>query len=80
MARGVDAILLSEVDNYFADPVAWLVEAKKSLKPNGRIVITNRNYRRDSSLAAAKAAGLVAISNTNPEPSHFIAVYTAGGS
>lgn len=72
-----DAILLSEVDNYFADPVAWLREAKKALKPKGRIVITNRIHRREASLGAAKSAGLVMVSNTTPEPTHFIAVFEA---
>ena len=71
-----DAILLAEVDNYFVDPVAWLQDAKKALKPNGRIVIENRIHRRTGAMAAAEKAGLVLQSETNPIPSNFIAVFT----
>jgi len=70
-----DAILLSEVDHYFDDPVAWLQAAAPALKPGGRIVITNRIHHKAQSLAAAAKAGLVLVSETSPMPSHFIAVY-----
>jgi ubiquinone/menaquinone biosynthesis C-methylase UbiE len=70
-----DAILLAEVDHFFTDPAAWLREAGKALKPGGRIVISNRIYHRAQSMAAAKKAGLVLISETTPVPTHFIAVF-----
>jgi tRNA A58 N-methylase Trm61 len=70
-----DAILLAEVDNYFTDPVAWLAAAIPALKPGGRIVISNRVYRHAQSLAAASKAGLVKLTESNPVPSHFIAVF-----
>jgi ubiquinone/menaquinone biosynthesis C-methylase UbiE len=73
-----DAILLAEVDNFFADPVAWLRAAQTALKPGGRIVISNRIYHRTQSLAAAKKAGLVLQSETTPVPTHFIAVFVSG--
>jgi ubiquinone/menaquinone biosynthesis C-methylase UbiE len=76
-AGAYDAILLSEVDNYFDDPVDWLKQAMKALKPGGKIVITNRIHRSAVSLANAKSAGLKLESNTTPEPSHFIAVFGA---
>src|SRR2546428_3836364 len=72
-----DAILLAEVDHYFADPVAWLREATAALKPQGRIVISNRIYHRAQSLAAARKAGLVLKSESEPVPTHFIAVFVA---
>ena len=72
-----DAILLAEVDHYFADPVKWLREAIPALKPGGRIVIDNRIYHRAQSLAAARKAGLVLQSESTPVPTHFIAVFTA---
>jgi len=71
-----DAILLAEVDNYFVDPVAWLQNAKKALKPGGKIVIENRIHRRTGAMAAAQKAGLVLQSETNRIPSNFIAVFT----
>ncbi|MBV8755823.1 MAG: methyltransferase domain-containing protein [Deltaproteobacteria bacterium] len=72
---GYDAILLAEVDHYFPDPVRWLASAAKALKPGGRIVISNRNYHRAQSMDAARKAGLVLQSETNPVPTHFVAVF-----
>lgn len=70
-----DAILLAEVDNYFSDPVAWLQAAIPALKPGGRIVIENRVHRRAKSMAAADSAGLQLVSESNPIPANFIAVF-----
>jgi cyclopropane fatty-acyl-phospholipid synthase-like methyltransferase len=70
-----DAILLSEVDHYFSDPAAWLREAATALKPGGRIVISNRIYHRAQSMAAARRAGLVLKSESNPDATRFIAVF-----
>lgn len=74
-----DAILLAEVDHYFSDPAPWLREAATALKPGGRIVISNRIYHRAQSMASAKKAGLVLQSESTPMPSHFVAVFTPGG-
>lgn len=70
-----DAILLAEVDHYFADPPAWLKSAAAALKPGGRLVISNRIYHKAQSIAAAQKAGLQELSVTSPMPSHFIAVF-----
>jgi 2-polyprenyl-3-methyl-5-hydroxy-6-metoxy-1,4-benzoquinol methylase len=74
-----DAILLAEVDNYFTDPVAWLRAALPALKPGGRIVIENRIHHRAKSMAAAQKAGLVLLEESNPVPTHFLAVFVAPG-
>ncbi len=80
LERGVyDAILLAEVDNYFADPVAWLAAAIPALKPGGRIVIENRVHRRSKAMASAEKAGLVLLSESNPIPANFIAVFVPRG-
>ena len=76
-AGAYDAILLAEVDHYFSDPVDWLRTAATALKPGGRIVISNRIYHRAQSMAAARKAGLVLLSESTPVPTHFIAVFTA---
>ncbi len=76
-AGAYDAILLAEVDNYFTDPVAWLRAALGALKPGGRIVIENRIHHRAQSMAAAEQAGLVLVEETNPVPTHFLAVFVA---
>ena len=70
-----DAILLSEVDHYFSDPAAWLRTAATALKPSGRIVISNRVYHHAQSMAAARKAGLVLKSESNPDATRFIAVF-----
>jgi precorrin-6B methylase 2 len=76
LERGTyDAILLSEVDHYFKDRVAWLTAAAPALKPDGRLVITNRIHHRARSLADAAKAGLTLLSESSPLPSHFIAIY-----
>lgn len=74
-----DAILLAEVDHYFSDEVAWLKDATKALKPGGRLVISNRIHHRQKSMAAAQRAGLKLASESTPVPTHFIAVFVAGG-
>ena len=70
-----DAILLAEVDHYFTDAPAWLKAAGTALKPGGRLVISNRIYHRPKSMANAKKAGLVLVSEATPVPTHFIAVF-----
>jgi len=70
-----DAILLAEVDHYFSDPVMWLKTAAESLKPGGRIVISNRIHHRTKSISAATKAGLKTIIEATPVPTHFIAVF-----
>ncbi len=76
-AAAYDAILLAEVDHYFNDPVGWLKAATAALKPNGRIVISNRIHHRTKSMAAGQKAGLVLQSELVPVPTHFIAVFVA---
>jgi 2-polyprenyl-3-methyl-5-hydroxy-6-metoxy-1,4-benzoquinol methylase len=76
-AGAYDAILLAEVDHFFQDAVAWLQAAQQALKPNGRIVISNRIHHRAKSMAAGQKAGLVLLTESTPVPTHFIAVFTA---
>jgi precorrin-6B methylase 2 len=71
-----DVILLSQVDNYFDDRVAWLEAAIPALKPGGRIVITNRVHHRSSGMAAAAAAGLTMVRESTDVPGSYVAVFT----
>ena len=71
-----DAILLAEVDHFFTDAPAWLKAAGTALKPDGRLVMSNRIYHRQQGMANAKKAGLVLQSESTPVPTHFIAVFT----
>lgn len=70
-----DAILLAEVDHYFTDAPEWLKAAGTALKPGGRLVMSNRIYHRQQSMANAKKAGLELLSESTPVPTHFIAVF-----
>jgi SAM-dependent methyltransferase len=72
-----DVILLSQVDNYFDDPAAWLRAAVAALKPGGRIVITNRIHHQASGEAAARAAGLQLVRESTDIPGSYIAIYSA---
>jgi 2-polyprenyl-3-methyl-5-hydroxy-6-metoxy-1,4-benzoquinol methylase len=74
-ANTYDAIILGEVDHLFADPVAWLKAAIGALKPDGRLVISNRIHHRKNSLMWAAKAGLVLKTESSPMPTHFIAVF-----
>lgn len=76
-AGSYDAILLAEVDHYFTDEVAWLKAATKALKPDGRIVISNRVHHRPKSMSATQRAGLKLLTESTPVPTHFVAVFTA---
>jgi ubiquinone/menaquinone biosynthesis C-methylase UbiE len=71
-----DAILLSEVDHYFSDRVAWLKAAIPALKPGGRLVITNRTYHRAPAMEAAQAAGLHLDQEVTEVPGEFIATFS----
>jgi ubiquinone/menaquinone biosynthesis C-methylase UbiE len=75
-AATYDAILLAEVDHYFTDAPAWLKAAGVALQPGGRLVMSNRIYHRQQSMANAKKSGLVLVSESTPVPTHFIAVFT----
>ena len=74
-----DAILLSEVDHFFTDPVQWLKDVEPALKPDGRIVIANRIHHRAQAMDAAQKAGLVLQSETSPVPTNYIAVFVVKG-
>jgi tRNA A58 N-methylase Trm61 len=74
-----DAILLSEVDHFFTDPVRWLKDVEPALKPGGRIVIANRIHHRAQAMDAAQKAGLVLQSETSPVPTNYIAVFVVKG-
>ena len=78
-AGAYDAILLAEVDHYFADATGWLEAATAALRPHGRIVISNRIHHRARSMADAQKAGLELISESTPVPTHFMAVFGAPG-
>lgn len=70
-----DVILLAQVDHYFDDPAAWLRAATTALKPQGRVVITNRIHHRAGAMAAAEAAGLRLVREVTDIPGQYVAVF-----
>jgi hypothetical protein len=57
-ARAYDLILLSFVDHLLADRGAYLRGLIPALKPDGSLVIVNREDRMAAARAAAESAGL----------------------
>ena len=71
-----DVILLAQVDHYFDDSAAWLRAALPALKPDGRVVITNRIHHRAGAMAAAEAAGLTLVREVTDIPGQYVAVFS----
>ncbi|WP_083968092.1 class I SAM-dependent methyltransferase [Hyalangium minutum] len=67
-----DLILLSEVDHFFSDRVAYLTQLRSALTPNGRIAVTHLRAMRPPLVAAAEAAGYSVVSEYNGLPEHYL--------
>ncbi|WP_224362785.1 class I SAM-dependent methyltransferase [Hyalangium versicolor] len=67
-----DLILLSEVDHFFADRVAYLTKLRAALTPNGRIAVTHLRAMRPPLVAAAQTAGYTIVSEYNDLPQHYL--------
>jgi predicted methyltransferase len=67
-----DLILLSEVDHYLPDRVAYLGKLRAALAPAGRIAVTNRRAFRGPLVAAAGRAGYTVVGEVTDLPSHFL--------
>lgn len=73
-----DLILLSQVDHYFDDRVAWLTKAAPALKATGRLVINNRMQHRAAAMAAATSVGFQRVTEVNDLPGQFVAIFQRG--
>jgi len=71
-AGSFDLILLSEVDQYLPDRVAFLRKLRSMLAPGGRIAVTNRRGFRPALVAAAEQAGYQIVGEINDLPAHFL--------
>jgi predicted methyltransferase len=67
-----DLVLLSEVDHYLPDRVAYLRKLRAALAPAGRIAVTNRRAFRVPLLAAAAEAGYTVAGEVTDLPFHFL--------
>lgn len=73
-----DLILLSQVDHYFDDRVAWLTKAAPALKATGRLAINNRMQHRAAAMAAATSVGFQLVTEVNDLPGQFVAIFQRG--
>lgn len=73
-----DLILLSQVDHYFDDRVAWLTKAAPALKATGRLAINNRMQHRAAAMAAASSVGFQLVTEVNDLPGQFVAIFQRG--
>ena len=73
-----DLILLSQVDHYFDDRVAWLTKAAPALKATGRLAINNRMQHRAAAMAAAGSVGFQLVTEVNDLPGQFVAIFQRG--
>jgi ubiquinone/menaquinone biosynthesis C-methylase UbiE len=71
-AGSFDLILLSEVDQYLPDRVAFLKKLRTMLAPGGRIAVTNRRGFRPALVEAAEQAGYQIVGEFNELPAHFL--------
>jgi ubiquinone/menaquinone biosynthesis C-methylase UbiE len=67
-----DVVLLSEVDQYLPDRVAYLRKLRAALAPGGRLAVTNRRAFRAPLLAAAAQAGYAVAAEVSGLPFHFL--------
>jgi ubiquinone/menaquinone biosynthesis C-methylase UbiE len=67
-----DLILLSEVDHYLPDRLAYLRKLRGALAPAGRLAVTNRRAFRVPLLAAAARAGYAVTAEVTDLPFHFL--------
>jgi SAM-dependent methyltransferase len=67
-----DLILLSEVDHFLSDRVAYLGMLRLALTPNGRIAVTHLRAMRPPLVAAAKQAGFAIVSEYDGLPDHYL--------
>jgi SAM-dependent methyltransferase len=74
-----DVVLLSQVDHFLDDPVAWLRAALPGLTPGGRVVLINGVHHRAGGMAAAAAAGLSVLRESTEIPGQYVAVFVPRG-
>ncbi|NOJ81105.1 class I SAM-dependent methyltransferase [Myxococcus xanthus] len=67
-----DLILLSEVDHFLSDRVAYLTRLRLALTPNGRIAVTHLRAMRPPLAAAAQQAGYSIVSEYDGLPDHYL--------
>ena len=67
-----DLVLLSQVDQYLPDRVAYLERLRPSLAQHGRVAVLNRTPFREALLRDAGRAGYRVVSEVTDLPDHFL--------
>ncbi|MGC4079590.1 MAG: class I SAM-dependent methyltransferase [Rubrivivax sp.] len=70
-----DLVLMSEVDHFLSDRVAYLAKVKGALAPGGRIAVTHARALRAPLEAAALEAGLSVVRDYDALPNHYLLVF-----
>ncbi len=75
-AGAYDLILMSEVDHFLADRVAFLKQLKPALAPGGRLAVTHTRQLRAPLEAAAKQAGFEVVTDFDGLSDHYLLIFT----
>lgn len=67
-----DLVLLSEVDHFLADRVAFLTKLRAALAPSGRIAVTHVRALRAPLVEAAERAGYEVVDGFDGLPDHYL--------
>jgi 2-polyprenyl-3-methyl-5-hydroxy-6-metoxy-1,4-benzoquinol methylase len=74
-AGAYDLILLSEVDHFLHDRLAFLRKLKGALAPNGHLAVTHVRAMRPPLETAAREAGFVVASEYDGLPDHYLLIF-----
>jgi len=76
-AGAYDLVLMSFVDHYLRDRVAYLGKLRAALSDKGRLAVVNRGVFRDALVDAARRAGFAIVSEVTDLPGQFLVVFAS---
>ena len=71
-----DLIVMSEVDHFLHDRVAFLKKMRAALAPGGRLAVTHTRALRPQLEAAAREAGFAVTSEFDELPDHYLLIFS----
>jgi predicted methyltransferase len=74
-----DLVLMSEVDHFLEDRVAYLTKVKAALAPGGRLAVTHARGLRAPLEAAALEAGYTVVRDYDALPNHYLLIFESRG-
>ncbi len=67
-----DLVLMSEVDHFLADRVAFLTKLRPALAPGGRVAVTHVRALKAPLVEAAERAGYAVVDGFDGLPDHYL--------